>query len=186
MQLQWRKRARWKMSEVVIPPAGLSSEEEQALAQATAKAMYARGNASQSLGMKILGVRPGYASLAMLVRADMLNGHASCHGGFIFALADSAFAFACNSRNQATVASSCSIEYLAPAAAFDMLTAEANERSLAGRTGVYDVTVSNQHGKRIALFRGNSYRIKGEVIAGTDATAMARAHTESDTPHHTE
>lgn len=156
-----------------IPPP-LSPEEAQTLADATAKAMYARDNATQSLGMKIHEVRPGYARLSMLVRSDMLNGHASCHGGFIFALADSAFAFSCNSRNQTTVASGCSIEYLAPGAVNDVLTAEAVEQSLAGRTGVYDITVTNQHGKRIALFRGKSYRIKGEVIAGLDATALAK------------
>jgi acyl-CoA thioesterase len=155
-------------------PAPLTSEAAQTLAEATAKAMYARDNATQSLGMKIHEVRPGYARLSMLVRSDMLNGHSSCHGGFIFALADSAFAFSCNSRNQTTVAAGCSIEYLAPGAVNDILTAEAIEQSLAGRTGVYDITVSNQHGKRIALFRGKSYRINGEVIAGLDATALAR------------
>jgi acyl-CoA thioesterase len=160
------------MSEVAIPP--VSPEEAQTLAEATANAMYVRDNATQSLGMKILEVRPGYARLSMPVRSDMLNGHASCHGGFIFALADSAFAFSCNSRNQSTVASGCSIEYLAPAANHDVLTAEAIEQSLAGRTGVYDITVTNQHGKSIALFRGKSYRIRGEVIAGVDATAMAK------------
>ena len=159
----------------VAATAALSPEEAQALAEATAKSMYARDNATQALGMKIHEVRPGYARLSMLVRSDMLNGHASCHGGFIFALADSAFAFSCNSRNQATVASGCSIEYLAPGAVNDVLTAEAIEQSLAGRTGVYDITVTNQDGKRIALFRGKSYRIKGEVIAGLDATALARA-----------
>ena len=154
-------------------------EDPQALAEATANAMYARDNATQSLGMQIHEVRPGYARLSMTVRADMLNGHASCHGGFIFALADSAFAFSCNSRNQVTVASGCSIEYLAPGALNDVLTAEATEQSLAGRTGVYDILVSNQDGKRIALFRGKSYRIKGEVIAGMAAAgagAIERAN----------
>jgi len=149
--------------------------DPQALAEATVQAMYPRDNASQALGMKILEIAPGRARMSMLVRSDMLNGHATCHGGFIFALADSAFAFSCNSRNQATVASGCSIEYLAPGAVNDVLTAEAIEQSLAGRTGVYDITVTNQDGKRIALFRGKSYRIKGEVIAGLDATALARA-----------
>ena len=149
-----------------VPP-----EQAQELANATAKAMYARDKATQSLGMKIHAVGPGYARLSMLVRSDMLNGHASCHGGFIFALADSSFAFACNSRNQATVASGCSIEYLAPGALNDILTAEAIEQSLGGRTGVYDITVTNQHGTRIALFRGKSYRLNAEVIAGLDAAA---------------
>lgn len=144
-------------------------EDPQALAEATAKSMYARDNAAQALGTKVLEVRPGYARLSMLVRSDMLNGHASCHGGFLFALADTAFAYACNSRNAVTVASGCSIDFLAPAMKNDMLTAEAVEQSLAGRTGVYDVTITNQDGKRLALFRGRSYRIKGEVIAGAGA-----------------
>jgi acyl-CoA thioesterase len=144
-------------------------EDPQALAEATAKSMYARDNAAQALGTKVLEVRPGYARLSMLVRSDMLNGHASCHGGFLFALADTAFAYACNSRNAVTVASGCSIDFLAPAMQHDVLTAEAVEQSLAGRTGVYDVTVTNQDGKRLALFRGRSYRIKGEVIAGAGA-----------------
>jgi acyl-CoA thioesterase len=102
--------------------------------------------------------------MSMTVRADMLNGHKTCHGGFIFALADSTFAFACNSRNLATVASGCSIDYLAPGFEGDVLTATAAEYSLAGRTGVYDVHVTNQHGKPIAIFRGRSYRINGQVV----------------------
>jgi len=143
--------------------------DPQALAEATVQAMYPRDNASQALGMKILEIAPGRARMSMLVRSDMLNGHATCHGGFIFALADSTFAFACNSRNLNTVASGCSIEYVAPALRNDTLIAEAQERSLAGRTGVYDITVSNQDGKTIALFRGKSYRIRGEVISGLQA-----------------
>lgn len=149
----------------------LHSDEAQNLAEATAKAMYARDAATQALGMTIEKVRPGYARLSMVIRPDMLNGHASCHGGFIFSLADSAFAFACNSRNQATVSSGCSIEYAAPGLLNETLSAEAVEQSLTGRTGIYDVTVTNQAGKLIALFRGKSYRIRGEVIAGADATA---------------
>lgn len=136
----------------------------QALAQATADAMVARDRASQGLGMKLLEVAPGFAKMAMTVRQDMLNGHGTCHGGFIFTLADSAFAFACNSRNLNTVASGCAIDYLAPGVEGDVLVAEAIEQALSGRTGVYDVTVTNQDGKRIALFRGKSHQIKGEVI----------------------
>ena len=159
-----------------------AAEEAQRLAEATALAMYGRDNASQSLGIKIHQVRPGYARLSMRVRLDMLNGHASCHGGFIFALADSAFAFSCNSRNLATVAAGCSIDYLAPGALNDMLTAEAIEQSLAGRTGIYDVTVSNQNAKRIALFRGRSHQIRGDVIGraedreGRECTTTFHAH----------
>lgn len=152
--------------------------DPQALAEAATAAMLARDNATKGLGITIHAVAPGYARLSMPVRADMLNGHASCHGGFIFALADSAFAFSCNSRNLNTVASGCSVEYLAPGFGGDTLTAEAVEQSLAGRTGVYDVTVTNQDGKRIALFRGKSYRIKGEVIAGLEAAAAAAPNTK--------
>src|SRR3989442_14825380 len=93
----------------------------QALAEATAAAMFARDQATQALGMRIVEVRPGYARLTMTIRPDMLNGHQTCHGGFIFALADSAFAFACNSRNQNTVASGCTIDYLAPGQLHDVL-----------------------------------------------------------------
>ena len=100
----------------------------------------------------------------MTVRGDMLNGHAICHGGFIFTLADSAFAYACNSYNLVTVASGCSIDFLAPAREGDVLTARGVERSASGRTGVYDIEVFNQRGEKIALFRGKSYRIKGHVI----------------------
>ncbi|MBE0590283.1 MAG: hydroxyphenylacetyl-CoA thioesterase PaaI, partial [Hydrogenophaga sp.] len=98
--------------------------------------------------------------------ADMVNGHHTCHGGYIFTLADSTFAYACNSHNQNAVASACHIDFLAPAKEGDILEAEAVERSLSGRTGVYDVTVRTRGGKTIALFRGKSYRIRGEVIAG--------------------
>jgi acyl-CoA thioesterase len=104
--------------------------------------------------------------MSMPVRADMLNGLAICHGGYIFTLADSTFAYSCNSYNLNTVASACHIDFLAPAKEGDILEAEAVEQSLSGRTGVYDVTVRTRGGKTIALFRGKSYRISGEVIAG--------------------
>jgi acyl-CoA thioesterase len=139
-------------------------QDPQALAEAVAAAMFARDRASQALGMRIVEVAPGEATLAMTVRADMVNGHAICHGGLIFTLADSAFAFACNSYNRSTVASGCAIDFLAPAREGDVLTARARERSAAGRTGVYDIEVANQRGETIALFRGKSYRIKGDVI----------------------
>ncbi|MDD2808269.1 hydroxyphenylacetyl-CoA thioesterase PaaI [Rhodoferax sp.] len=138
----------------------------QALADAVTQAMWSRDRATQGLGIKVLSVKPGYAMFAMTVRGDMVNGHHICHGGFIFTLADSTFAFACNSYNQNTVASSCNIDFLAPAHEGDVLEAEAVERSLSGRTGVYDITVRTRNGKTVALFRGKSYRIKGEVIAG--------------------
>jgi acyl-CoA thioesterase len=136
----------------------------QALAERVAEGMYSRDRASQALGAKVASVGPGHAELVMTVRADMLNGHAICHGGFIFTLADSAFAYACNSYNLTTVASGCSIDYMAPAREDDVLTARARERSMSGRTGVYDIEVSNQRGETIALFRGKSYRIKGHIV----------------------
>ena len=139
-------------------------EEAQALAERVAAAMYARDAASQAMGMTVAGVGPGHARLTMTVRADMLNGHAICHGGLIFTLADSAFAFACNSYNLTTVASGCSIDFLSPAREGDVLTAIGQERNTSGRTGVYDIEVRNQKGETIALFRGKSYRIKGHVV----------------------
>jgi len=146
------------------PTAARSAPEAQALSERVAAAMWARDTASQALGMRIVRVGPGHAELAMAVRADMLNGHAICHGGFIFTLCDSAFAYACNSYNVNTVASGCGIDFLAPAREHDVLSAIAHERSAAGRTGVYDIEVTNQRGEAIALFRGKSYRIKGHVI----------------------
>lgn len=137
-----------------------------ALAQAAAHAMWQRDHAAKALGIRIETVKPGASRLTMLVRQDMVNGHAICHGGLIFTLADTAFAYACNSYNINAVASACNIDFLAPAHLGDSLIAEAVERSQSGRTGVYDITVSNAAGKTIALFRGKSYRIQGEVIAG--------------------
>jgi acyl-CoA thioesterase len=142
----------------------MSDVEAQALAEAVAAAMYAQDRASQMMGMRIIQVGPGRAQLTMTVRADMLNGHATCHGGFIFTLADSTFAFACNSNNHTTVASGAAIDFVAPAREGDVLTAVAEERSATGRTGVYDITVRNQRGETIALFRGKSHRVKGHVV----------------------
>ena len=139
-------------------------DDAAALARAVADRMFANDRASRGLGMAIAGVAPGTATLTMTVRADMLNGHAICHGGYIFTLSDSAFAFACNSYNLNTVAQGCAIEFLAPAREGDVLTARAAERSRAGRTGVYDIEVTNQRGETVALFRGKSYRIKGHVV----------------------
>jgi acyl-CoA thioesterase len=144
------------------PP--VSPAEAQALAERVAAEMWRRDDASQKLGMRIVRVSPGGAELAMTVRADMLNGHAICHGGFIFTLADSTFAYACNSYNLATVASGCAIEFVAPAREGDVLSATGREVSASGRTGVYDIDVTNQRGENIALFRGKSYRIKGHIV----------------------
>jgi len=141
-------------------------DQAQSLAERVAERMFDSDRASRALGMTIERVSPGRATLTMIVRSDMVNGHAICHGGFIFTLADSAFAFACNSYNFNTVAQGCSIDYLAPAQEGDTLTANAHERSLSGRTGVYDIDVTNQRGETIALFRGKSYRIKGHIVEG--------------------
>ncbi|WP_256078131.1 hydroxyphenylacetyl-CoA thioesterase PaaI [Massilia sp. YIM B04103] len=138
--------------------------DPQQLAEAAGEAMFARDRASQAMGMRLEEIRPGYARISMPVREDMLNGHLTCHGGFIFALADSAFAFACNSHNLNTVGAGCTIEYLAPGRQEDMLTAEAVEQALSGKTGVYDVSVRNQDGRLIALLRGKSHRVGGEVL----------------------
>ena len=140
----------------------------QALAELAGKTMYERDPASQALGMTLDAIRPGYARMRMRVREDMLNGHGTCHGGYIFMLADSAFAFACNSHNLNTVGAGCTIDYLAPGRAGDLLTAEATEQALSGKTGVYDVVVSDGEGRPIALFRGKSHRVNG-TVAPVDA-----------------
>ena len=114
--------------------------------------------------MRIERVSPGFAQLSMTIRGDMVNGHAICHGGLVFTLADSAFAFACNSHNFNTVAAGCSIEFLAPGREGDVLTATAHERAQGRRAGVYDIEVCNQNGDTVALFRGKSMRIKGQVV----------------------
>ena len=138
--------------------------EPDELARATAAAMYENDACSRALGLEIVEVRAGYARLKMPVRDDFLNGHQICHGGLIFTLADSSFAFACNSRNVNTVASGCSIEFLRPVHGGDVLTAEAVEQTLNGRTGIYDIRVTNRADQTVAMFRGKSAQIKGNVI----------------------
>jgi acyl-CoA thioesterase len=124
--------------------------------------MYRGDRASKWLGMQVLELTPGRAVLTMTVRDEMLNGHDICHGGLIATLADSAFAFACNSYNELTVASGFAIDLLAPGRLGDVLTATCHEVSKAGRTGVYDTEVLNQRGERIAVFRGRSYTVRGK------------------------
>ncbi len=138
--------------------------DKLALAKAAAEVMWRDDNASKWLGMKVEEVRPGYARLSMTVTPNMVNGHDLCHGGLIFTLADSTFAFACNSHNQRAVAAGCSIEFLAPAFLGDVLTAEGVEQALRGRTGVYDMKVTNQKNELIAVFRGKSATIKGLLV----------------------
>jgi len=138
--------------------------DKLALAKAAAEVMWREDNASKWLGMKVEDVRPGYARLSMTVTSNMVNGHNLCHGGLIFTLADSTFAFACNSHNQRAVAAGCAIEFLAPAFLGDVLTAEGVEQALRGRTGVYDMKVTNQKNELIAVFRGKSATIKGLLV----------------------
>jgi acyl-CoA thioesterase len=149
------------MSTQPVYPAEMTPDE---LARATAAAMYENDACSRALGLEIMEVRAGYARLRMAVRDDFLNGHQICHGGLIFTLADSTFAFACNSYNLNTVASGCSIEFLRPVHGGDVLTAEAVEQTLNGRTGIYDIRVTNRAGDTVAMFRGKSAQIKGNVI----------------------
>lgn len=136
----------------------------QQVAEAVRDGMLANDRASKALGMEILAVGPGTATIAMTVREDMLNGFDICHGGLITTLADSTFAFACNSHNELTVASGFSVDIVAPGRLGDRLTAVGEEVHLAGRTGVYDITVRNQREELVAVFRGKSYRIKGKPI----------------------
>ena len=137
--------------------------DELALAVASANAMLDRDGASRAHGIVLDEVRPGYARASMTITEAMVNGHAIAHGGMVFTLADSTFALACNSRNVPHVALQCSISFIAAARLGERLVAEAQECSLKGRTGVYDVTISRD-GETVALFRGVCYRIKGTVI----------------------
>ncbi len=136
----------------------------QQLAEATREAMWANDRASKALGMQVQAIGPGTATLAMTVRDDMLNGHDLCHGGMVATLADSAFAYACNAHNEVTVASGFDINLLAAAKRGDVLTAIAHEVARSGRTGVYDIEVTNQCGDRVAAFRGRSYTVKGKPL----------------------
>lgn len=126
--------------------------------------MFAADRASQGLGMRIVAIGAGTARLEMAVRDDMLNGHEICHGGFITTLADSAFAFACNSRNELTVASGLTVDFLVPVKRGDVLTADAAEVARTGRTGVYDIVVTNRTGTRVALVRGRSARLGDRTV----------------------
>lgn len=145
----------------------MSHSPEPSLAERVRDAMWANDHAVRGLGMQVLAVGAGTATVSMAVRHDMVNGHQLCHGGLIATLADSAFAYACNAYNEVTVASGFAIELLAPGQLGDVLTARCVEVSKSGRTGVYDVEVHNQHGTRVALFRGRSHTFSGRpVIAG--------------------
>jgi len=141
-----------------------SRSDPQALAEAVAQRMFANDAASRALGMTIAAIGPGTARVTMTVRADMLNGFAICHGGLITTLADSAFAFACNSYNQLTVAAGIAVDLLAPSHAGDELVADAREVVRRGRNGIYDITVTNQRGEVVATVRGRSHTIKDKTV----------------------
>lgn len=134
------------------------------LARRCADSMYARDIAAQEMGIRLDYIGPGSSRVTMQVKGHMLNGHGVCHGGFIFALADTAFAYACNSRNAATLAQNCSIDFVSPAREGDVLIAEAEEYHQFSRTGLYDVTVSRDNGQVVARFRGRSYRVRGTIL----------------------
>ena len=140
----------------------------QATADAVRTAMRAQDTVLDTLGIEVTAIGPGTATCTMTVRADMLNGFKICHGGLVATLADTAFAYACNAYDEMTVASGFDISILAPSREGDVLSASAHEVSSSGRTGVYDIAVSNQRGERIAVFRGRSYTMKGRSITGAD------------------
>ena len=144
---------------------GSDSAVSQHLAERVVRVLYERDRASQALGMTILEVKPGFVRVAMDVRPDMVNGHDICHGGLIFTLADSAFAFSCNSFNVVTVAAGASIDFLAPARKGDRLIATARQLWRSKRSGLYEIEVANQDGVTIALFRGRSHQLKSQVIS---------------------
>jgi acyl-CoA thioesterase len=141
-----------------------ATRSPQQIADLVGQDMYGRDRASQALGMHVVEIGPGRSVLRMAVRGDMVNGHDICHGGLMATLADSSFAFACNSYNELTVASGFSIDIVAPARLGDVLTARCQEVSKAGRTGVYDAELTNQRGERVAVFRGRSYTLKGKPV----------------------
>jgi acyl-CoA thioesterase len=135
------------------------------LARRVGESMFAGDVASKdTMGMELLHCAPGRATLRMVVQPRHLNGHKICHGGFIFTLADSTFAFACNSHNKIAVAAGCTIEFLKPAQLGDVLTCEGVEQTLQGRHGIYDMRVQNQRGEVVAMFRGKSAQLPGSVI----------------------
>ena len=145
-------------------------DSAQQTAVAVREAMSAQDAALGALGITVDAIGPGSATASMTVRADMLNGFAICHGGLVATLADTAFAYACNAYNELTVAAGFSIDLLAPSHAGDVLTAVARELSKSGRTGLYDIEVSNQRGERVAMFRGRSHTMKGRPVTGPAAS----------------
>ncbi len=144
-----------------------------ALAQSVGSAMFAADRASREfMQMELISCAPGRASMRMTVRGEQLNGHQICHGGFIFTLADSTFAFACNSHGKSAVAATAHIDFLKPAHEGDVLTCEAQEQTLQGRHGIYDMRVTNQRGEVIAMFRGKSAQISAQIGAQIPASVV--------------
>ena len=146
----------------------------QQTADAVGAHLFANDRASKAMGMRIVAISEGAAFLEMKVRDDMLNGFDICHGGFITTLADSAFAFACNSTGEMTVAAGLTVDFLAPARAGDLLTARAFEVVQSGRTGVYDITVTNQRGEQVAMVRGRAHRMKDRRVLPADGAGAKR------------
>jgi acyl-CoA thioesterase len=138
--------------------------DAQALAERVRDAMVAKDRAAQALGMAVTSIAPGRATVTMTVRADMLNGFGLCQGGLVTTLADTAFAYACNSFNELTVASGFDVDLLAPGREGDVLTAAGRVVSQGSRMGLYDIQVHNQAGELVAVFRGRSYRMKGKPV----------------------
>jgi acyl-CoA thioesterase len=141
----------------------------QQIAEAVRAHMVAHDHAPRMLGIEVASIGPGSATTTMTVRDDMLNGHAICHGGLIATLADTCFAYACNAYDEVTVAAGFSVDLLAPARVGDVLTASAGEVAKGGRTGLYDIVVTNQRDERVAMFRGRSYTMKGKPVVPADA-----------------
>ena len=146
------------------------TDDALSLAKRCADVMWADDRASRALGMQIADIGPGRATLTMTITETMTNGHGMCHGGFIFTLADSTFAFACNAYNQRAVAQHCDVAFLRPARRGDRLTAECVERTRAGRSGIYDVSVRIADGTLIAEFRGHSRTIEGTLLGPATTT----------------
>lgn len=149
-----------------MPHRAMNERWHQTLAEKVGEEMLRRDNTSRFLGMELESIGPGYARAALVVRDDMLNGVAICHGGISYTLADTAFAYACNSYNRIAVAQTCTITYPAAAKLGDRLTAECREVLRKGRNGTYDCTVTNQEGVVVALFRGQCRFLEGHIVEG--------------------
>ena len=155
---------------------GGAEMSDQDIARACGASMLVNDNTARDLGMSLDHIAPGEASMTMTITDAMTNGHKTCHGGYIFTLADAAFAFSCNSRNQKCVAQHCQVSFLKPAFAGDVLTARAKERWREARSGIYDVEVINQAGETVAEFRGHSRTVKGTHL--NDDTETQSTKTE--------